>query len=298
MPILHLQLEKYALKFSNLTRFLYSSLYPNTKFLSLDYFIHKMFRFFLLLAVLAVALAGNGKSISASIKDTQVNGVEGLNIKWTAPFKFQDYVVGFKTTLGDLKRAPEELFAKKSFSTGTDGTATVEAEYNIDSQTLNVNGKWINKNGLTLTGKGNTKDHLTEVGAETSTTMSGHKLNVGAVYDLLSKKLSTTTSMNVDDTVVEVKYDNDAKDPVLEVSHKLDDKNTVTPTISLKTGAMTYGWTRKINGGSLETKLHPGDKVDLTWEDNGASGVWTTKAEVPLENHAGTKVSFSRDWNY
>ena len=50
---------------------------------------------------------------------------QGLNVKWTAPFKFQDYVVGFKTTLGDLKRAPEELFIKRSFSTGSDGTATV-----------------------------------------------------------------------------------------------------------------------------------------------------------------------------
>jgi len=257
-----------------------------------------MFKFFLLLAVLAVALAGNAKTITASVKDTAVNGVEGLNVKWSAPFKFQDYVVGFRTTLGDLKRAPEELFAKRSFSTGSDGTATVDAEYNIDSKTLNVNGKWANKNGLELRASGNTKDHLTEVAAETSTTLNGNRLNLGAVYDLLQKKLSTRTRMTVEDTDVEVRYDNSDRDPVLAVSHKLDDKNTVAPSISLKTGAMTYGWNRKINGGNLGTKLHPGEKVELTWEDNGANGVWTTKAEVPLDDTRNTKVSFSRDWNY
>ena len=223
---------------------------------------------------------------------------QGLNVKWTAPFKFQDYVVGFKTTLGDFKRAPEELFAKRSFSTGADGTANVEAEYNIDSKTLNVNGKWNNKNGLELRASGNTKDHLTEVGANTETNVNGNRLNLGAVYDLIQKKLSTKTSMVVDDTKVELHYDNAERDPVLHVSHKLDDTNRVKPSISLKSGAMTYGWNRKINGGTLGTTLHPGDKVELTWEDNGANGVWTTKAEVPLDNTANTKVSFSRDWNY
>jgi len=139
---------------------------------------------------------------------------------------------------------------------------------------------------------------LTEVGANTETNLSGNRLNVGAVYDLIQKKLSTKTSMVVDDTKVELQYDNVDLNPVLHVSHKLDDTNSVKPSISLKSGAMTYGWDRKINGGTLGATLHPGDKVEVTWEDNGANGVWTTKAEVPLDNTANTKVSFSRDWNY
>ena len=95
------------------------------------------------------------QTITASVKDTQVNGVEGLNIKWSAPFKFQDWVVGFKTTLGDFSKAPEEFFAKKSFDAG-DGTATVDAEYTVDSKKLAVNGKWVGKSGLELRAKGNT----------------------------------------------------------------------------------------------------------------------------------------------
>lgn len=258
-----------------------------------------MFKFLVLFAVLAVAMAGaaSGKSVAASVKDTAVNGVEGLNIKWSAPFKFQDYVVGFTTTLGDFKRAPEELFAKRSFSLGSDGTATVDADYNIDSKILNFNTKW-NRDGLEIACVGNSVDKVTEVSASTEQELSGNKWNIGAAYDMLTKTVSGNTDLTVDDTKVTLTYNNADKNPVLNVEHKLDDTNTVSPTMSLKTGEMSYGWDRKINGGKFGSRLHPGDRVDLTWEDNGASGTWTTKAAVPLENRSNTKISFSRDWNY
>lgn len=195
-------------------------------------------------------------------------------------------------------RAPEEIFAKRSFSTGNDGTATVDADYNIDTQQLNVATVWKNGQGLSVSAAGNNKDKVTKIGAETSTTVSGHSLNLAAAYDLLTKKVSTNTRLTVDDTKIQLKYDNADRDPVVEINHKLDDKNTVSPSISLKSGGMTYGWLRKINGGTIGATLHPGDKVEINWEDNGANGVWKTKAEVPLEDHSATKISFSRDWNY
>jgi hypothetical protein len=242
-------------------------------------------------------LSSSSSEITASIKDTSVNGIDGFNIKWSAPFKFQDYVVGFRTTLGDLRRAPEELFAKRSFSTGGDGIATIDADYNIESRRLNFNTKWTN-NKVDLAAEGNSEDKITSVSANAKQTIGGNDFNFGAAYDMIKRVVTGSTEIQVDDTTVGIEYDNSARDPVLAVSHKLDDTNTVEPTISLKSGEMTYGWTRKIKGGNLGTRLHPGDKIDVTWEDNGASGVWTTKAEVPLDNAANTKVSFSRDWTY
>jgi hypothetical protein len=58
----------------------------------------------------------------------------------------------------------------------------------------------------------------------------------------------------------------------------VDDRNTVEPSISLKSGHMTYGWTRALNGGgSVQAVYNPGETVDVTWKDNGANGVWNTK---------------------
>lgn len=73
--------------------------------------------------------------VSASVKETSVNGLEGLNINVAAPFKFQDYVVGFKYALGNIKRAPESLFAKRSFDT-SEGQFTVDSDYTIADNTL------------------------------------------------------------------------------------------------------------------------------------------------------------------
>lgn len=89
------------------------------------------------------------QSISATIKDTNVDGVEGLNIEWAAPFKFDDYVVGFRYALGNLRKAPESLFAKKSYDTPViEGAATIEMDYVLDSKLLKVDSKFVSKNGV------------------------------------------------------------------------------------------------------------------------------------------------------
>jgi len=240
------------------------------------------------------------KVITASVKDTNVKGAEGLNLEWSAPFKFKDYIVGFKYKLGDtLKNAPETLFAKKSISTGVDGTASIEANYNVADKTLSAIGKWASeKVGLSLSAEANTNDKLTKVTAVNTQTVGGNKLTIGAEYDVLDKKASVCTKLAVDDTVVGLSYDNEDKDPVLSVSHQLDAKNLFAPSVSLKDGAMKYGWTRKWNGGSADLALTPGEKLAVVWKDQGANGVWTTKAEVPINDQAKSKISFAHEWTY
>lgn len=82
----------------------------------------------------------------------------------------------------------------------------------------------------------------------------------------------------------------------MTVSHKLDSNNAVQPSLSLKDGKVKYGWTRKWEGGSLESTLYPGDKVTLEWDDDSSNGVWKTKATVPINDMKASKVSVSRDW--
>jgi len=260
------------------------------------------FRFIVLFSVLACVLGGapSSKSVSAAVKDTSVNGLEGLNINWEAPFNFDKYVVGFRYHLGNLKKVPESLFAKRSIeTTGVEGTATVDADYNINSKVISADAKWVAKGrDLEARAKANSEDRVTEIGLSTSQDVEGKKVLLSADYNLQKKKLAGSAKVTIDDTTAEVKYDNVDKDAVLKVSHKVDAKNTVEPSISLKSGHMTYGWTRAWNGGSVETVYNPGETVDVTWKDNGANGVWNTKASIPVDDHAATTVSFSRDWKY
>jgi len=252
-----------------------------------------------IIATIVNAGVPSNTKVTASVKDTTVNGVEGLNVNIAAPFKFQDYVVGFKYALGDLKRAPESLFAKRSFDTVGDGSVSVDADYNLENKVLSVSSKWNSDSlGLSLGANADTNDRVTHVSFGKDTNINDNKLSLQGAYDLLKKKFSAQSTLNVDQTTVNVKYDSENKDPVLSVTRNIDSKNEISPSVSLKNGDVTYGYTRKWQGGSLKSKLFPGEKVQLEWTDEGAKGSWTTSAEVPLDNKANTKVSFGRDWNY
>lgn len=254
-----------------------------------------------LFAIIAVAFAGAPSStkVSASVKETTVNGVEGLNVNIAAPFKFNDYVVGFRYALGDLKRAPESLFAKRTFDTAGDGQVTVDSDYNLEDKVVSVSTKWSSDSlGMSFTADADTKDRLRSVGVSKETSVNDNKLTLRGAYDLLKKKFNGESEFNVDATKLNLKYDSENRDPVLSVTRGIDERNEVSPSVSLKNGDVSYGYTRKWDGGSLKSKLFPGDKVEVEWTDNGSKGTWTTTAEVPLDNRANTKVSFGRDWDY
>jgi hypothetical protein len=261
-----------------------------------------MIRATILIMFLIVAFANAGpqsQSFSAAVKDTSVNGLEGLNLKWSVPFTIQDYTVGFKYSLADLKKVPDSLFAKRSFGTTADGVANVETDYNIAEKTLAVAANWASdKLGLTFGANGNSKDRVTEVCASTSHDIRGNRVTLKGTWDRLKSQFDLNTRAVVDDITAEVEYNTADKNPVLSVSYKLDSNNVVTPAVSLKDGEMSYRWNRKINGGAVDAKFRPGDSLDLEWNDNGSNGVWSTKAHIPTSNPSGTKVSFSREWNY
>lgn len=233
------------------------------------------------------------------MKDTHVNGIEGFNLNLVAPFKFQDYIVGFRYALGNFRKAPESLFLKRAFETPGEGVATLNADYDLSDNSLNLAARWSSDAfGVALEVDGDTNRKLKTVGLSKSLNIKDNKLTISGAYDVLKKKILGCAVLDADATKVNVKYDTESKDPVLAVSRSLDDKNEISPAIKLRTGEISYGYKRKWQGGSLFTKYFPGEKVTMEWKDEGASGVWTTTAEVPLADTSATKVSFSREWNY
>jgi hypothetical protein len=259
------------------------------------------FNLIVLLAILSVAFGGasDSASVSASVKDTNVNGIEGLNVNIAAPFKFQDYVVGFKYAVGDLARAPESVFAKRTFEADDGSNVSVDGSYNLADKILSVAARWSSdKMSMSLGADADSKDKLTSVSFSKDTNIKDNKLTIRGAYDLLKKKISGDGTLDVDNGSLNVAYDTEDQDPVLSVNRAINANNEFSPSVSLKSGDVTYGYTRKWDGGSLASKLFPGDRVELEWTDKGSGGSWSTTANVPLDNKANTKVSFSRDWDY
>jgi hypothetical protein len=206
-------------------------------------------------------------------------------------------VVGFRYKLNQLKKYPENLFAKKSFEVG-EGTATVDADVHLDSKVLSVAAKWVSdKMGLTLHAEADTKSQLNSIGFEVDS-FSGEDVYIKGSYDLHTKQSKWSAKLKREQTEAQASYNTADENLILAVSYDVDDHNSLKPTYSIKTGHVSYGWTRKWNGGELDTTFHPGDKAVLEWTDKGHLGDWKTKAEVPLDDAKNIKVSFNRDWKY
>jgi len=236
--------------------------------------------------------------LSAGVKNTAISGIEGLNLHLTVPYKFQDYLVGVKHTLNsDLRRLPDSLFVKKSFDTPLDGSVALDASVSIGDKTIHLDSEWSSKkHGVTALVRADSQDFLKKVKLTKEQSLpNGLKGSVTGAYCVGKNTFCGTASVSNGATSVTVAGDSDAQDPVLTVSHKIDENNEVAPSVHVRTGAMNVGFTRRWVGGSAKANLVLNDKVSVEWKDQGASGVWTTTADFPL-NGDKPRVTFARDW--
>lgn len=156
------------------------------------------------------------QTVSASIKDANVEGLEGLNLKINVPFKVEDYTVGVRHTFGNsLKSGPEAVFVKRTFDT-SQGSVAVDVEYETANNVFNVATKWVSdKLHLTLGLEGSSNDKIKSVEIANSEDVKGSKVDTKLTYDVLSRKISGESSVERDDTRVKLTYDTEEKDPVV-----------------------------------------------------------------------------------
>lgn len=253
-----------------------------------------------LLALTAAAQFSAGPAkISSTLRDLHVNGAEGLNLNIVAPFKFQDYVLGFRYAVGNFKKLPEALFASKSFETFGEGHVTVDADFNVDDKVLNLDAEWqSDKLGLAVAISGDNVNTLKTVAVSKDLPLNDKKVTLSSSYDALKKKISGKARLSIPKTVVDLAFDSDSQDPTLIVSRAIDENNEVIPSIGMRSGSMSYGFRRRWEGGSLLSTFYPGKKVLFNWKDEGVSGNWITTADVPIGDTKNTKITVTREWKY
>jgi len=78
-------------------------------------------------------------------------------------------------------------------------------------------------------------------------------------------------------------FDWNLNDPSISVLHAIDERNTISPEISLKTGRIQYSWNVSLDSGSIRTVVDPLSAVRVTWIDRSMNGKWVTDVSLPLE---------------
>lgn len=121
--------------------------------------------------------------------------------------------------------------------------------------------------------------------------IDGDRITVNPRYDVGSGSGDVVLSYSKDDTSVEVTASQD--DQSVTISQKVDDDNTISPTVA-RSGDFSVEWKRSLgDDNSVTTTLKPNESVNVEWED----GAWTANVNVPIDGTdiTGTNVSIKRE---
>ena len=103
-------------------------------------------------------------------------------------------MIGIRHKFTNSLSGPDAVFAKKSFDT-SDGTATIDAEFEPSTNLLSVAAKYVsNKLRVTLGAEGNNKDKLQSVSVVSSEVVQGSTVKSTVGYDLQVKLHSSLPS--------------------------------------------------------------------------------------------------------
>jgi len=86
--------------------------------------------------------------------------------------------------------------------------------------------------------------------------------------------------------------------PSVEVSHRLDDENTVKPKFDMSSNHLTCAWVRKLDKGRTATvTVDPDNSVDMELESDDDDD-WTAKVSAPWGSFADADVTVGRKFNF
>jgi len=244
--------------------------------------------------------------VTTNLNDIILNGLEGLNIKIIAPFKFENNIFGFKYTLKDAQKIPDIIFAKTTRNNCFyEGDVIIESDYHIKNKIFNIQSLWQNKKEkLSLLMKGNNNINqlpITEIGISKELKYNNKDILINLIYNIPQKifKGFSHIDLNNNNIQLEIDYNSYTKESILSIIKNLDKSNDIIPSISLLTGNINYIWLRKWNNGLLKTKLIPGQLIDLEWKDKGCHGEWITNVKVPLQSDDKKPIlSLQREWSF
>jgi len=125
--------------------------------------------------------------------------------------------------------------------------------------------------------------------------LNGRRITLKPNFNVQDRtgELIINTEVDADRTTAELTLNQADESASLEVSHRLDDYNIISPRVNLKSGDVSVRLNRALdNGGVIEVTA---DKRNVDWEINENS--WTVRGNIPLENTGGSAISFKRSIN-
>jgi len=249
------------------------------------------------------------KNIEVSVKDTAVPTLEAMHLGGTIETQLREQLtVGGEYEQTEAMFKPRALFAKWTSGSGGNNPLSMKTTYNVAANSAALEVDYEHSSGARLEAKVDTgrANWVKRVALAKTVQFKGRDLSFNPSYDFAAQMTSLKTRLSLNaDTDVELHLESaeltnrGAMDAKLTVDHAIDDRNSIKPVFSLKTGDVRYEYVRKLgDDAELVAHVNPGTDVDVQWVDQGSRGLWTTNLKMPWANPAGATMSVKRKFSF
>ena len=167
------------------------------------------------------------QSLSASIKDTAIDGIEGLNFNFDLPFKIDDNLgstlLGFRHKFGEsLKRGPSALYLKRTFNIGDENAIVIDTQYESKPNVFSIGTKWVSDGfkvalGIDVNTKRFPWGLIPSADFTSKQNVDGWKLNSAAGFNAEKLSVSLSQEVGYGTTAVKIDYDTEKHNPVVRI---------------------------------------------------------------------------------
>jgi hypothetical protein len=224
------------------------------------------------------------------------NGVGSLGLEGEYSKELVDNVnAGVKYDYNVNRGLPSSVWVATSADLDEEMTLSAKAEYDVASKATVIEARL--ERG----------DDAVSIDYDTGSNLAG-PLKIRKTLDLNGRRLTLKPNFNVqertgelvintevdaDRTTAELTLNQADESACLEVSHRLDDYNIISPKVNLKSGDVSVRLNRALdNGGVLELNA---DKRNVDWEFS--ENAWTVRGNIPLQETGASSISFKRSIN-
>lgn len=187
---------------------------------------------------------------------------------------------------------PTTLWVSTTQDCGEDVTAQVRADMDVESRNAVIDCK-VNKGRDSVAVDFDTADStMGPVRITKHLDLNGRKVIVQPTVDVQGKtgEVVVAAELDGDTTSAELTVNHAEDSAILEVCHRLDDDNVISPKVDLKTGDIAVRLNRCL-GEDRAVKV-TAQRENVDWEY--FEGAWKVKGNIPLTSSGDSSISFKR----
>eukprot|EP00752_Nemacystus_decipiens_P009119 g8143.t1 len=240
-------------------------------------------------------LNGEGPTFTIDVSDHSLSdGVGSLNLEG----RFQREVVenvdcGVIYKFNECRGMPTSVWVSTTQDVGDGMTANVRADVDVESKNAVIDCRVNNGRDSVAVDFDTADSTMGPLRITKHLDLNGRKVIVQPTVDVQGKtgEVVVAAELDGDTTSAEITVNHADESAVLEVCHRLDDNNVVSPKVDLKTGDIAVRLNRSL-GDDRAVKV-TAQRENVDWEY--LEGAWVVKGNLPLTSSGSNgAISFKR----